>query len=165
MAIGAVSGARCATHPDVVAAGVCDRCGNFYCRGGAGGVEGSRSFCIGCASGAAYVAWEDRERHGRLRAFFLTFKRSVLAPQEFAREIPSEGGFGAPTGYAAIASFVGMGFVWLMVGTVMTVMFAVLQDSPGAPREEIPLWVFPLAAIGYWASGFASSILFLFFFL
>ena len=156
MAIGAVSGARCAVHPDRVAAGVCDRCGNFYCPPCAGRVEGDRTFCTTCESTAAYVAWEERGRFGLVRAFFLTLKRSVLAPQEFAREIPGGGGFGPPTGYAAIASVVGVGMLCIIFGSILAVVFAFMPDSPGA--SEIPMWVFPVGVLGYWVFGVGSTI-------
>lgn len=157
MTLGAVSGARCARHPDAAAAGICDRCGNFFCPACAGRVEGSRSYCTTCGSGVAYVAWEDRERLGTVSAFVGTIKRSVLSPLEFAREIPAEGGFGAPTGFAAIASVIGVGVLCLFFGVVLTIFFAAMQDAPGA-RQEIPLWVFPIGAFGYWIFGVASSL-------
>jgi hypothetical protein len=160
MPLGAVPGARCARHPEVSAIGVCDRCGSFYCDACKGRMEEGRTYCVACGAAISYVAWEDRARLGTMRAFFLTLKRAVLAPQEFPREIPADGGFGAPTGFAAIATTIGMGFTCLFFGLVLTIVFAALRSGP--EPSPVPAWLIPVLAVFYWIVGVIGEIVMLY---
>lgn len=162
MTVGAVPGARCAVHPEAFAAGVCDRCGSFYCPSCAGRVEGPRSFCSSCESTMAYVPWEDRARLGKMRAFFLTIKRAVLNPQEFAREIPAEGGFGAPLGFATIATVIGVVPILLILGVVFGFVAYMISREGGMPSDAPPDWFFGAIGVFYALMLFVAPIVWMF---
>ncbi len=147
--VGAVAGARCAVHPEQFAAGVCDRCGSFYCPSCVGRIEGERSTCAACEAATAHVAWERRDDLGTMKAFWQTLKRSVLHPLEFAREIPAEGGFGGPTAYALLASAIGAIPILAMVG-LMFVFFLAVMPAPGMSGPDAPPgWIWAIVAVFY----------------
>lgn len=112
------------------------------------------------------MAWEERKRFGTLKAYWLTMKRSLLAPQEFARELPAEGGLGAPTAYATLGTAVGFVPVLVLIAGIFAVMFALMpqppQPPPGAAADMPPGWIWPLIGLFYWVIAVASSLGYLF---
>ena len=70
----------CARHPDTVASGTCERCGDFVCRGCRH--HGHAELCTACGDRLPRgIAWEDR-RYGVLPwRFVLTFFDVVFRPQ------------------------------------------------------------------------------------
>ncbi len=106
----ALGQARCARHPQVEAIEVCSRCGAFACTRCTTRTGEGQPICAACAERLQphswIVPWEERQKHGLLRAYWLTTKAIMFKPAEsFEQMAPSEGWW-SPLSYAILSSLV-----------------------------------------------------------
>lgn len=98
-----------------------------FCPHCGGDVQGAPA-----AAGAARPAagrstpWESRDRLGLLNAFVETTKQVLTSPTAFFRDMPVEGGIGAPLGYGVMVFYVGA-----VVGALYQLVFQGLMGGWG----------------------------------
>jgi hypothetical protein len=134
--------ALCATHPEVVAIGPCERCGDHFCSG----CQGGTNYCVRCAP-RLRVAWEDPEQRA-LPAFVRTVAAALQHPSDFfARMQPSRSVWPA-VGFVCIGSIALVGpafaiYLWRIDGVlaVPEVVASVVNDILVSPFR-----------VGFWAA-------------
>ena len=82
--------ARCAVHPERIAVGTCERCGNYFCDACTGWRGDHDLQCKACCAARSYVAWEDRSL-GLWDRYYRTIRRSLVELPRFAGELPAQG--------------------------------------------------------------------------
>lgn len=108
----------CARHPDIAAAGTCERCGDFYCD--ACGDARHPGVCVRCGARLpSGLAWEDR-RAGAWPIRFLVSAWQLTRRPQIA--FPGPARAGRAIGFAALC---GLG-----LGVVLVAMAAVLSLDP-----------------------------------
>jgi hypothetical protein len=134
--------ARCARHPDKVAAGVCENCGTFSCPDCLGYL-GSRRICITCVTERRVTAfgipWEKRKQIGLFKAWGLTTWEVISRPIDFYRRVDPKGSVGESILYS-LMSFSFLATIWiiligLVVGLVMLV--ALMEGGLGAAELAV----------------------------
>ncbi len=98
--------ARCATHPEQPALQPCARCGTFYCSACLEKASDGQLYCVQCRSRRG-LAWDQREEHGVLRAWFLTSKDLMLEPTQTLEKAPRDGSIGSSLLFALLSSLAG----------------------------------------------------------
>ena len=127
------AGARCAKHPDLAAAGVCDRCGNFSCAQCLVPIDRGR-YCPDCTerirAAALSTPWEERNKIGGWPAFKRTVVQVLFTPTAFFRAMPRAAGYEGPVLFAILIQFAQsllfVGFMWVLV-----LCFGVADFQPG----------------------------------
>lgn len=100
---------------------ICKICGKGFELG-----EGL-SFCPNCGNRMEEerygCPWEEREKHGFMEAFFLTWKNSVFSPRNFYRGVPPEGSIWNALFYAMVVGSIGMSIqlIWEYIFRAMEV--------------------------------------------
>jgi hypothetical protein len=126
------SGARCAAHPERVAAGVCARCGAFACPECLQPEADGSPRCLACrerGEALARTPWEERDKRGFFVGFYETVKRSFVAPTSFFEKMPVDDSDGALSFYWINAG------IGTLVGQLWSVVFAAVGiGSPGTPK-------------------------------
>ncbi len=131
----------CPHHPDSPVTGVCARCGVFTCTDCDVSVGGIR-YCTRCRvrqrkAFTAPVAWEERTRLGRFRAWYRTTTQVTGQPGTFFERLDPEAGIGGALVFALIGACLlqsGQAAVRLMglLATALTLVTQVVLD-PQAP--------------------------------
>ena len=126
------SGARCAAHPERVAAGVCARCGAFACPECLQPEADGSPRCLACrerGEALARTPWEERDKRGFFVGFYETVKRSFVAPTSFFEKMRVDDSDGALSFYWINAG------IGALVGQLWQVAFAAIgMGSPGTPK-------------------------------
>ena len=148
----------CAIHPDRVAVGTCDRCGNFYC-GDCRGPDGA--LCINCNQVRSYIPWED-DSLGLWDRYWFTIKRSIVEYQLFARELPVEGGLGRPLMYAMIPSMLSSLIIALAAAGMADMFIVPSMGADTGALGQNPIIVLAIAFMFYFVGGAVGYVVYTF---
>ncbi|MGI5864081.1 MAG: YIP1 family protein [Myxococcales bacterium] len=118
----ALGQARCARHPEVEAIEVCGRCGAFACARCATRNREGQVICAACAERihphSWIVPWEERQKHGLLKAYWLTTKAIMFKPGESFEGMAPSDSWWSPLSYAilsSLAAFSGVALFYLFI--------------------------------------------------
>ena len=131
------SDARCARHPDLVAAGACSRCGTFGC-GQCLTPQGTQWLCPPCSERHALLPWDEREALGLWRAWWQTSIRIISAPSQTLQGARPDAPMGSSALYAAMCVLVGVvPFFLVMAG--FAALGALVGKRSGEGAEPLTL--------------------------
>ncbi|NMO23039.1 YIP1 family protein, partial [Pyxidicoccus fallax] len=99
----------CAVHPHLLSLSACERCGSFACPQCLRRSDRGEALCASCHERlpAGLVAWDEREVHGTLKAYWNTCLDIMFRPMPTFERLRPTGSQGSSLGFAALSSFVG----------------------------------------------------------
>lgn len=159
----ASGGARCKTHPDLVAAGTCSRCGTFYCAACLT-PRGADWLCASCLERFGALPWDEREQLGTWRAWWRTSIAMISSPTATLQAAKPDAPLGSSLLFSFVSTLVGYGPTMGLYGFAL--IPAVLLMGKDAAKVDpkvglvgagvlalyvAMLMVFQVAAIFLWA--------------
>ena len=125
----------CAMHPQLAAAGTCERCGTFACGECLAASPGGQRWCVACRSRPAqHLPWDRREELGLARAYWQTAMMILRSPRQTFAVTQPDGTLGSSLLFGTISQLLqvsGTFAFYLVLGVGMLVMLASKpEDAP-----------------------------------
>lgn len=152
-------GARCRTHPELVAAGTCTRCGTFYCANCLT-PRGADYLCATCLERFGGLPWDERETIGTWRAWWRTSLAMISSPTVTLQSARPDAPMGSSVMFALISTLVGYGPTLVLYGAAF-VPIVMLAGKESGRDAKLGL-LGPVFFLAYLAVLMVMQVVFVF---